>query len=123
MSDLDATSLAERWVNKWAGKAARSSDSGDLLDLDLDVRVLSPACSLLAISIAAERIREERLIALLAAGPLEDLLNYYGDDVIEQVDKLCRTSRAFRGLIPHVWISGASAVVRDRLRKYGSVAA
>ena len=45
----------------------------------------------------------DRQIALLAAGPLEDLLKYHGPDYIDRIEKEARTYQAFRHLLGGVW--------------------
>jgi hypothetical protein len=59
-----------------------------------------------------------RLVAVLAAGPLEDLLAENGDVVVEQIEVLAKRSPEFRFLLNGVWDSTIHPEVLSRLAKY-----
>ena len=58
------------------------------------------------------------MLGVLAAGPLEDLLSYNGDHVVDQVDLLARRDPSFRLLLNGVWDSSIAPDVLSRLEKY-----
>ncbi len=52
----------------------------------------------------------EEVLGVVAAGPLEDLIHYKGDDFIDRIELLARRDPAFRLLLRGVWESGSPAV-------------
>lgn len=53
---------------------------------------------------------------MLAAGPLEDLLSYYGPEYIERVETLAREDERFRRLLRGVWRLAMPDDVWERVR-------
>lgn len=47
----------------------------------------------------------ERVLSLLAAGPLEDLIQYWGPNFIERIERAAWESTDFRALLNGVWES------------------
>jgi hypothetical protein len=60
----------------------------------------------------------DRVLAAVAAGPLEDLLNRSGDRVIDRVELHARSNPKFRRCLTGAW--GIPASARERLSKYTS---
>lgn len=58
----------------------------------------------------------EYILANLAAGPLEDLMVYHGDDFIERVEKLANTDKIFRRTLGGVWKSSIPEHIWNRIR-------
>jgi hypothetical protein len=56
-------------------------------------------------------------VAVLAAGPLEDLLAYHGPSFIDRVEKEARVYAAFRHLLGGVWPSSIKPEVWRRVEK------
>jgi hypothetical protein len=52
----------------------------------------------------------DEVLAVLAAGPLEDLIHYKGDDFIDRIELHARRDRAFHQLLNGVWKSGSDEV-------------
>ncbi|MBV2090281.1 MAG: hypothetical protein KUF72_05285 [Candidatus Thiodiazotropha sp. (ex Ctena orbiculata)] len=48
----------------------------------------------------------DKVIAVLAAGPLEDLIENCGEEVIDQIELLARQNPKFRHLLGGVWECG-----------------
>src|SRR3954468_20977032 len=57
----------------------------------------------------------DSVTAVLAAGPLEDLLVHFGERVIDRVEEAARRDPAFRDLLGGVWKSSISAEVWKRV--------
>ena len=51
-----------------------------------------------------------RVIAVLAAGPLEDLIANHGAEIIDEVERLARQNPMFKHLLGGVWESGKPEV-------------
>lgn len=59
----------------------------------------------------------DKVIAVLAAGPLEDLLAEHGEQFIERVETESRRNAAFRNLLSGVWKNGSTDTVWARVQK------
>ncbi len=53
-----------------------------------------------------EQCQKDEELADVAAGPLEDLLNYHGPDFIDRVLERARKKKKFRRCLTGVWIGG-----------------
>jgi hypothetical protein len=60
---------------------------------------------------------DDRVMALLAAGPLEDVLVRHGPAVIEEVETRARRRPQFRHLLGGVWKNAMKDEVWDRVCK------
>lgn len=56
-------------------------------------------------------------LALLAAGPLEELLSLYGSEYIERVEREAAQNTRFNYLLGGIWRCNASQDVWDRIQK------
>ena len=52
----------------------------------------------------------ERVLGILAAGPLEDLIQYHGPDFIERIESEACKNPAFKQLLGGVWKSSTEEV-------------
>jgi hypothetical protein len=52
----------------------------------------------------------EKVLGVLAAGPLEDLIQNHGEHFIERIEAEAKTDPAFRALLHGVWESGTPEV-------------
>ncbi|OWQ91865.1 hypothetical protein CDN99_05695 [Roseateles aquatilis] len=57
-----------------------------------------------------ERRPAARVLQLLAAGPLEDLIHYWGPHFIERIEETARENAQFRALLNGVWQSSTSDI-------------
>lgn len=114
--------IAEEWIQKWSTPDVPAIGPGvgeSVLDWELPRE--QPDLCLSAILEILNRIdgsSPNRLLSVLAAGPLEDLLNYNGDTVVDEIDILARKSPEFRLLLNGVWDSDIKPNVLARLAKY-----
>jgi hypothetical protein len=53
---------------------------------------------------------QESVLGVLAAGPLEDLIDDHGEDFIERIEIEARHSPPFRALLQGVWKSSTPAI-------------
>ena len=116
------TQIAEEWIQKWSAPEVPAIGPGvgeSVLDWELPRE--QPALCLSTIVEVLGRIdgsTPNRLLSVLAAGPLENLLNYNGDAVVDEVDTLARKSPEFRLLLNAVWDSDIKPSILTRLTKY-----
>jgi hypothetical protein len=75
----------------------------------------APDAAWAAIVELSRRSLADQQIAVLAAGPLEDLLAYHGPAFIDRVEQEARRYRAFRHLLGGVWPSSISDAVWRRI--------
>jgi len=75
-----------------------------------------PEAALAFIQEVRRRDSSSRVLANLAAGPLEDLLVYHGADVIDRVEALAAADPAFRQLLAGVWQNAIRGDVWQRIR-------
>ena len=62
-----------------------------------------------------KRTKDEKIIAYLAAGTLEDLLNKFPEAYIDEIEKRARQNSLFRQCLSGVWPSGISAPIFKRI--------
>lgn len=65
---------------------------------------------------AYKRELDDRVVSILAAGPVEDLLAYYGAEYIDRVETLARQDPKFNYLLGGVWKNAMTEEVWDRLQ-------
>jgi hypothetical protein len=75
----------------------------------------APDAAWQAIVALSRQALTDRQIAVLAAGPLEDLLAYHGPAFIDRVEKEARVYAAFRDLLGGVWRSSIADAVWRRV--------
>jgi hypothetical protein len=68
-------------------------------------------------SAAYKRELSDKAVAILAAGPLEDLLANQGAEYIERVEELARRDPKFNYLLGGVWRSSMTDEVWERVQK------
>lgn len=120
MSHLDE--IADEWIKAWSDKNIASVGKGvcDCI-LDWDLPREKPEECLDIILIVLDKIRNEendRLLGLLAAGPLEDLLHENGKQAVDRVEKYARIDPLFRKLLNGVWVIDVDENVKSQLSKY-----
>lgn len=64
-----------------------------------------------------EREMSDKAFAMLAAGPLEDLLAYFGELYIDRVEELARKNPRFNYLLGGVWKNSATDDIWSRVEK------
>lgn len=117
---MDRTSpndIADEWIARWS--SAQPNPDSALLDDGLAAE--DPALCLASIVEVLRRIQargRDELMAVLAAGPLEDLLTKSGDEVVDQVASLARRDESFRVLLNGVWCTGMKPHILEKLARY-----
>ena len=115
---LTPSELARHWVVLTAySPLARERDDNAmaLFDYQWALAQEDPQRAL-ALAIEIARIEEHPgMLAILAAGLLEDLLVAHGPDVIDAVEAEARSNARFRLLLSGVWISRFDPAVAERL--------
>jgi hypothetical protein len=66
-------------------------------------------CAILGI---LHRQPPEQVLSMLAAGPLEDLIHYWGPDFIDRIEQTASDDVQFRNLLNRVWESSSADIWR-----------
>jgi len=115
----DVDSLAEAWIRHHHPASSReekaeSAWAWERLDALASER---PETALAAIWAICERADDDRVLARLAAGPLEDLLVRHGPAVVAAVEARARAEAKVRKLLGAVWRNAIAEPVWLRLRR------
>jgi uncharacterized protein DUF6869 len=120
MSLEKATRLAAEWIAYWEHRFSTGKfPPSDYMD-DLDDAVHeSPDLAWQAIKLVVGQIKarahEDRLVEVLAAGPVEDLLRLHGPAVIDRVENEARRDPAFNNVLGGVWSTTIDPDVWERV--------
>jgi len=118
MNDRDVQSLATEWVAFW--RAPEGSDERELLswttDKEWELIRESPQDGWNLILAILRLDSSSAIQEVLAAGPLEDLLSYHGESMIDTVESEARTNPRFASLLGGVWKNSMSEAVWSRVQ-------
>jgi len=114
--------IAEEWIKVWSdGKIPAVGDGVSESILDWELPREQPEKCFDIILVVLEKIKHQtdnRLLSILAAGPLEDLLHENGGKVVDRVEINARKNPLFRKLLNGVWDSEVKESVKSQLSKY-----
>ena len=79
----------EAWQAYWSVQQTMDDGGDDAIRLVLALLDAAP---------------DDESMVLVAAGPLEDLINEHGDDLVELIEKTARQSSMFAGALESVWV-------------------
>ncbi|MBB5358054.1 hypothetical protein HDE76_001260 [Rhodanobacter sp. ANJX3] len=122
MESLSPSEIAEKWIQAWSGTEPPAVGAGvgaSRLDWELP-RENQELCleSIINVLARIDGSSLNRLLSVLAAGSLEDLLAVNGYVVVEQVEVLARRSLELRLLLNGVWDRTIKPDVLSKLAKY-----
>lgn len=113
MTELVIDKLANAYVNYYKSKK-HSTKNPNWWAVEKFMHVgteeLSAADCLSAILNILSKNPSDKVIAILAAGPLEDLIHECGEQVIDDIEKLARQNPKFRHLLGGVWESSTPEI-------------
>ena len=122
---MDARSpaeIAKEWLDAWAdGKTSPIGPGVGASVLDWDLPREQPELAWLAILEALSQIGPDvgdRRFAVLAAGPLEDLMSEHGKSMIDRVELHARRNPDFALLLGGVWRNDIEEGVWERMGKF-----
>lgn len=119
MADRVPSEIAEEWLQVWAESNTPAVGPGvgdSILDWELprDFPEVAWTCILLILEqIGAQA--EDRRFAVLAAGPLEDLMDLHGGAFIDRAVAEARCNPRFAQLLGGVWRSEIAESVWERM--------
>ena len=93
------------------GAAVKDSDPrfASLMEFDR-LAYESPETAWELILDVLNRDQSEHIVGMLAAGPLEDLIEYHGPQFIERIETTARKDPAFRHALGGVWESNSPEI-------------
>ncbi|MCP5304387.1 MAG: hypothetical protein H6953_02980 [Chromatiaceae bacterium] len=122
MEERTPAAIAEEWIEKWSAEEPPAIGPGvSESTLDWEIPRENPTLCLEAIEEVLARIDAKpgnRYFQVLAAGPLEDVLNEHGKVVVDQVAEMARQNPEFRLLLNGVWPSEIDPSVLEKLQKF-----
>ena len=92
-----------------------TSDTNWAIDEIVEIGYKRPAELLPIVLAVLERTSDMDVLAVLAAGPLEDYLVKCGDAEIERIEALAASDDKFKNLLAGVWKNAMSNAVWDRV--------
>lgn len=113
-AERDFGLMADEYVFRWTARIAGNDtdDPGDWInDCLFELEYNDPSGCLFFIVVTLDRVASLEVLAVLAAGPMENVLDNFGQDVIEPVERLARRSTKFRLLLSGIW--GGSRIEPD----------
>lgn len=117
---LDLSALADAWIriNSWSMLLrARDDMASDLFDYQAMLVEEAPERALALIAEIARRTDDGRLIGLLGAGLLEDLLPTEEGPLLEAIEREARANETFRIALCGAYLSGVSPNVAARINR------
>lgn len=86
----------------------------------MDLGESNPEACWLAVLGIVQQMPSEKVLSVLAAGPLEDLIDDHGPQFIDRIENEARRNSVFRTMLRNVWKSGSDDVW-DRVQRAAGV--
>ena len=117
----DRATLVSAWIEEYSRHGKASYDSPSALDELRDMTHRDPAATWDVTLALIQAATDDRVLAGIAAGPLEDLIRRSHAMLLELVDTAARRDPTFRRCLTGVWLGDDTpAHVRDCVTKYTS---
>jgi len=109
---MDTESLVKEWLEAQEADDGSSNENHWSVDYVIDLHIDGKSEELWSfIKNAYTKEISDKVISVLAAGPLEDLLVGHGEKYIDEIETLARQDPSFRNLLRGVWQSRISEEV------------
>ncbi|WP_045767748.1 DUF6869 domain-containing protein [Xanthomonas albilineans] len=111
MDAVEIQSLVTAYIEAQKHRVADANDQNWwAVDRFFELMDSMPEICWQAIVEISRRNPSEEIIAITGAGPLEDLIEQYGDQFIDKIEAEARESPVFRKMLNSVWESGSSEI-------------
>ncbi|HEY3147563.1 MAG TPA: hypothetical protein VGJ75_14495 [Dongiaceae bacterium] len=119
MSDAELNALAEDWLAFWLSPQGSPEREAKREATEREWFIVrdEPDRAWLLILEILRRDHSDRILEVLSAGPLEDLLVKHGDKVIDRVEAEARLNPLFAKLLGGVWRNAMAGHTWDRVQK------
>ena len=114
--DFDA--MADAYIRYWNARMQEEAPAAAedwISDCVFELERSDPRGTLVFIVFALERVRSAQMLAVHAAGPLENVLAGFGPEIIETLEDMARRSAKFRLLLSGMW--GANRIKPEIWRR------
>ena len=117
----------EKLINAWfvAHKAGTETpiyeENWWAIETIINLREENPELLWELILQAIEMEKDEKLLSNLAAGPIEDLMCSYGEQVIDRVEKEAKSNSSFKNCIKDVWLDYNDTPIYKRFYKAAGI--
>lgn len=108
--------LAEAWLRCNAGKPNEKNPESWASDRMMDLIFGEPETAWQVIDLIWRLDHSDKVLADLAAGPVEDLLARHGEAFIDRITLLARREPTFRKLLGAVWRNSITEPVWEKLK-------
>jgi hypothetical protein len=122
VGDHELEALADSWIRYQQVALRQPSGVDDQADF-APVMVVSelarrdPQSTIALIRSVLSKTSDEEMLAVLAAGPLEDVLAKHGAEVIQEVERAAHEDHRFRELLFGVWRNAIDAATWERVER------
>ncbi len=109
--------IADAWIEMWTHDVddPKREKFSWVDDFEYEATHEKPETGIELILEILRRNPGTEIIEVLAAGPLEDLLAYHGEAIIDRVEVEARTNGAFASLLGGVWQNAMPDSVWERI--------
>ena len=126
MGVIRSMNLSADELNEWASAYIEAQESTETIDENhpmfwpimkfFDLSLDHPEMCWTAILVILSREPSDKVLGILAAGPLEDLIEDHGPEYIEKIEAEAKANPAFKHLLGGVWESSTQEVW-DRVQR------
>ncbi|MBI1423278.1 MAG: hypothetical protein GC149_07420 [Gammaproteobacteria bacterium] len=119
MRNMNIDEIAEAWIEMWSYEVNNPErDKFDwVYDFEDEATHDQPEIALKLILAVLEKNQTNHILEVLSAGPLEDLLAYHGEHIIEIIEAEARKNKQFAGLLGGVWQNSMLDHIWERVQK------
>jgi len=119
MTESERESLVSAWIaaEEQYDVDATARYNDPTIDLINDLSRNEPDEAWEFINAVLAQHPSDKVVAVLAAGPLEDLLAHHGDEFIDRVEERAREDDAFNLLLGGVWRNSMKLRIWRRVEK------
>ena len=116
---MNISEVAQAWIEMWSYEVNDPErDKFDwVVDFEYEVTHEKPELGLRLILEVLEKDKSNHILEVLSAGPLEDLLAYHGEKIIEVIENEARRNKQFAKLLGGVWQNAMPNHVWERVQK------
>lgn len=119
MHKMNINEVAKAWIEMWSYEVNDPErDKFDWVhDFEYEATHEHPETGLKLILVILENDQSNHILEVLSAGPLEDLLAYHGEHIIEAVEAEAEKSKQFATLLGGVWQNAMPDHIWERVQK------
>ena len=116
---MNINEVAEAWIEMWSYEVndPERNKFNWVYDFEYEATHEQPETGLKLILLILEKNHSSHILEVLSAGPLEDLLAYHGEQIIESIETEAKKNKLFAGLLGGVWQNTMPDHIWERVKK------